>query len=147
MERLAHCTIPTHSWSCHDLFYIKQYGNTFTRRKMSNKDIRVCARTLPRYYALTYHLSYVLLSTLLVTLAHRHNVLQTAGYVKQRREYGLMYFMRRATSLSHCRLNMHVGHACKTLSHECMLDDGANNVIGRLEKEQRTLFWKSQNCG
>jgi len=57
-----------------------------------------------------------------------------------------MYFMRRATSLSHCRLNMHAGHACKTLNHECMLDDSANNVIGRLENERRTLFWKSQNC-
>jgi len=78
-----------------DLFYIKQYGNTFTRRKMSNKDTRVCARALPCYYAITYHLSYVLLSTLLIILAHGHNVPQTAGYVKQRREYGLMYFMRR----------------------------------------------------
>lgn len=42
-----------------------------------------------------------------------------------------MYFMGRATSLSHCRLNMHAGHACTTRNHECMSDDGANNVIGR----------------
>lgn len=33
------------------LFYIKQYGNTPTRRKMSNKD----TRALPCYYAITYH--------------------------------------------------------------------------------------------
>lgn len=33
------------------LFYIKQYGNTPTGRKMSNKD----TRALPCYYAITYH--------------------------------------------------------------------------------------------
>ena len=46
-------TIPTHTAgrAMGGLFYIKQYGNTPTGRKMSNKD----TRALPCYYAITYH--------------------------------------------------------------------------------------------
>lgn len=50
-----------------------------------------------------------------------------------------MYFMTQATSLSHCRLNMHAGHACTTRNHECMSDDDANNVIGRPGKKGTLL--------
>lgn len=50
---LAHWHDSTHTSgrATGGLFYIKQYGNTPTGRKMSNKD----TRALPCYYAITYH--------------------------------------------------------------------------------------------
>lgn len=127
-------TIPTHTAgrAMSGLFYIKQYGNTPTGRKMSNKD----TRALPCYYAITYH-PFLRPPFNPPSRAGTTYIPRTVGYVKQRREYGLMYFMGRATSLSHCRLNMHAGHACTTRNHECMSDDGANNVIGRPEKKKK----------
>lgn len=132
-------TIPTHTAgrAMGGLFYIKQYGNKPTGRKMSNKN----TRALPCYYAITYHPflrpPFNPLHTTHSSHAGTTYIPRTVGYVKQRREYGLMYFMGRATSLSHCRLNMHAGHACTTRNHDCMSDDGANNVIGRPEKAER----------
>lgn len=109
-------TIPTHTagHAMGGLFYIKQYGNTPTGRKMSNKD----TRALPCYYAITYHPflrpPFNPPRNPYLSGAGTTYIPRTAGYVKQRREYGLMYFMERATSLSYCRLNMHAGHACTT---------------------------------
>lgn len=109
-------TIPTHTagHAMGGLFYIKQYGNTPTGRKMSNKD----TRALPCYYAITYHPflcpPFNPPRNPCLSGAGTTYIPRTAGYVKQRREYGLMYFMGRATSLSYCRLNMHAGHACTT---------------------------------
>lgn len=50
---LAHWHDSTHTSgrATGGLFYIKQYGNTPTGRKMSNKD----TRAQPCYYAITYH--------------------------------------------------------------------------------------------
>lgn len=82
-ERLAHWHDSTHTSdrAVGSLFYIKQYGNTPTGRKMSNKN----TRALPCYYAITYH-PFQLLSTLSYSCARARalRIPRTAGYVKQR---------------------------------------------------------------
>jgi len=79
---LAHWHDSTHTSgrATGGLFYIKQYGNTPTGRKMSNKD----TRALPCYYAITYHPFLRLPFNPLRPTVRALCILRTVGYIKQR---------------------------------------------------------------
>lgn len=78
---LAHWHDSTHTSgrATGGLFYIKQYGNTPTGRKMSNKD----TRALPCYYAITYHPFLRPPFNPLRTVVRALCILRTVGYIKQ----------------------------------------------------------------